>query len=1338
MLRVSGILHLLAIAGCLSSTGHECVAVKYYVTPTPPPNPACPSDHPCYTLDQYRQNASQFFTEKGNLTLIFLDGIHNLSKSLSINNFKYVIITANTNDSHNPNHVPAVTIQLAEQSTLTFSNLVRLQVHGVAIESKQLTVTNTATVILREVHILKCVLLIEYKGPQSVFPAELDNQHKQVRKNASKPSLTAVNVEQCTLLGSSIRVTVDSDYGPNDTQVYMTVTKCTAFESEGSVVSFEGGNRMKRSFVDLCVQDSYFTNTTTRGHTGMISIRLLSGWSSKVVINNTWLIQSHGEGVNITSLARGSVYMDITIENSTIMHQKHAAITVHHPGSGKVKVHLERCNFNDNHYGVELDHYHKTYTENLTISFSMNRTEISTNTKKGLFLRVRFVHLLKVDIEGCTVSHNRKTGVTIKAIHVKTLHIRIHNTTFASNKNGGMFLEILGQVDFNSSQIILQNCTVADNSLTSIVDRETGVKTHASGFSLWIEETLCSQSVSVTIKNVEFVGNNDHSQEPTNLQLLNLKNVTIQNCEFLYNHGSAIQAHFCKVTLSGTLLFKRNLALRGGGLSLLHSTILIQNNTNIDFINNSATDVGGAIFVRGLTLAYRTKSVVQCFYQLPDVRNISDLYTLNSSLNFNNNTSGNGGVNIYGAPLIDWCSVADGQKVRSKYAIKLFNFTNTHPKTSSISSNPKRVCLCDEYGKRQCANISYIFLNQTRYPGESFNLSLVLVGDEFGAVSGTVYGTLLKQEHSKYKLDPSYRSQEVGFKKCNDVEYSIHSTRSEETLVLTANTASIDMYGDAKNMKSYIKKFQNIKNPHVHGVIPSGLLSTSVFVNVTLEDCPLGFQLTKTLSCQCISSLIKAGIKNCEISNHTGLIHRSGTVWLMASYNGNESNGVVVHDSCPYHYCKEQDVPTDLRYPDTQCALNHSGILCGGCLPNLSLALGSNQCLPCSNNNHLALLVFFIAAGFMLVIFIKVLDLTVAKGTINGLIFYANIVWAYQSILFPPQDNTNLALQFLRVFLAWLNLDFGIETCFIKGLTAYWKTWLQFVFPIYIWLIAGFIIVTSNYFKLATKLFGNNSVPVLATLFLLSYAKLVRTIITVLGRAFLHYPDHKSVVWTFDGNLSYFGLEHTFLFVAALVALLFLWLPFVSTLLLVPWLKRKSHLKPLHWINRWKPFYDAYYGPLKDKHHYWVGFLLIVRGVLLVLFSLTSATAPDINILAMILTPSVLLLYACHIGNVYKNRLLSLFENLFFINMIFLGSGIFYIQAFKGSKGTILQISVWFAFAQFACILLFHVCCTLKLGKKCLGKCPNSETNQEQPRINTDRDEHDQLRESLLESVVQE
>jgi hypothetical protein len=135
-----------------------------------------------------------------------------------------------------------------------------------------------------------------------------------------------------------------------------------------------------------------------------------------------------------------------------------------------------------------------------------------------------------------------------------------------------------------------------------------------------------------------------------------------------------------------------------------------------------------------------------------------------------------------------------------------------------------------------------------------------------------------------------------------------------------------------------------------------------------------------------------------------------------------------------------------------------------------------------------------IVLGFLLLALILLLNLTVTQGLINGLILYANVLWTYKDILFPPkQQGTMLACQ---IFVAWLNLDFGIETCLVVGLTAFWKTWLQFLFPLYIWFIAGVIIIACRYSSESrlTNLICDRAVPLLATLFLLSYTKLLRTL----------------------------------------------------------------------------------------------------------------------------------------------------------------------------------------------------------------------------------------------------
>ena len=104
--------------------------------------------------------------------------------------------------------------------------------------------------------------------------------------------------------------------------------------------------------------------------------------------------------------------------------------------------------------------------------------------------------------------------------------------------------------------------------------------------------------------------------------------------------------------------------------------------------------------------------------------------------------------------------------------------------------------------------------------------------------------------------------------------------------------------------------------------------------------------------------------------------------------------------------------------------------------------------LQCSNT-YIVVLVVFVIAGIVLVVLLLFCKLTVAMGTINGLIFYANVVAVNQSVFFPSGD-TNAVLDILRAFIAWLNLDLGIETCFYDGMDAYARTWLQFIFPVYI------------------------------------------------------------------------------------------------------------------------------------------------------------------------------------------------------------------------------------------------------------------------------------------------
>ena len=303
----------------------------------------------------------------------------------------------------------------------------------------------------------------------------------------------------------------------------------------------------------------------------------------------------------------------------------------------------------------------------------------------------------------------------------------------------------------------------------------------------------------------------------------------------------------------------------------------------------------------------------------------------------------------------------------------------TQPGSSKITSDPTRVCLCMD-GKPNCYTI---FATKTHYPGETFTVSAVVVGQELGTVNGTVYAQFLPLQHSE--TEPSLRelqqSQHVGHDSCTELKYSIQSVFNHEILVLTAQAVSVSEYMDPVVVNNTANRYQRmIQEGYVDANKYNSLRDLTilpVYLNITLLPCPLGFMLSsQPAECVCLTTLQYHNI-SCNIDNQR--IHRSGTFWLNASFNGNYSDGAIVHKYCPYGYCNQAELDVDLRYPDTQCAFNHSGTLCGACQPGLSLALGTSQCLSCSKS-HLSLLILFAVMGLTLVCLMKVFNLTVSEG----------------------------------------------------------------------------------------------------------------------------------------------------------------------------------------------------------------------------------------------------------------------------------------------------------------------------------------------------------------------
>ena len=448
-----------------------------------------------------------------------------------------------------------------------------------------------------------------------------------------------------------------------------------------------------------------------------------------------------------------------------------------------------------------------------------------------------------------------------------------------------------------------------------------------------------------------------------------------------------------------------------------------------------------------------------------------------------------------------------------------------------------------------------------------------------GTVPGTIYATF-PQTPPQARLGDLQDTQINEDTNCNNITYTIYSSNRSVYFHLTA------------------AEFSSILN-----------------ISVNLKPCPIGFVLDND-TCKCDNVISRVNI-NCFINNQS--ILRPANTWIgfNAHLDNSSETGVVFSEHCPHGYCLPRDVYLSADDPDIQCADNRTGVLCGQCVKNYSVTLGSQKCSECSNL-YLLLLFPLAASGLVLVAVLFVLNLTVTEGSINGLIFYANVISMSQYSCTSSQ---------LYTFIAWLNLDLGIDTCFYDGMDAYTETWLQFSFPLYLWLIIAAIIVVCNIFPKLTERGTQNAVKVLATLLLLSYTKLQRTLVTIFSFSTLRYPSRAvHYVWLYDANVHFLKGKHIYLFIAGMLVFGLLVMPYTFGLALFQFLQACSGHRVCRWVNKLKPVFDAYAGPYTDRYRMWTGLLLVTRTLLITLFSIT--VSPDFNHFVTLITSLALLWFS--------------------------------------------------------------------------------------------------------------
>ena len=736
---------------------------------------------------------------------------------------------------------------------------------------------------------------------------------------------------------------------------------------------------------------------------------------------------------------------------------------------------------------------------------------------------------------------------------------------------------------------------------------------------------------------------------------------------FSNNVGVVIDATDTNIYLSGDVLFDGNKATSGAAIKMKYGCHLhFMNGLTANFTNNQAELFGGAIYAD----VFSKKTDCAFYFQNKDIK-----------LHFNNNIAAEAGNDIYASPIF-YCQFNNSSNSYTpnqamEFYKNHFHFLD-HAENNfwSFSTKPTKLLL-----NNTMTSNGDIYT----YPGQRKSLNFSAL-DELNRFVYTIVRVEIipKKRDSISDLWLSYEDkvqiiQESRYKTFTGINFTVHTT--------------------------------TVYNRSFEGILILSLLEypEAVYLEVHIHPCPPGFILDNitTRDCVCSPVLYTFAYENsipviCSIQTQT--ISRSiiTNSWagLIEMVNGIKAFGISL--SCPvgncefdvlfdYFYSTEMETAVayeanDLLYTAPLCVNHREGTLCGKCNEGLSTVFGSRNCDSCSNKWLWTITIYF-GLGALLICFLYAMRLTLTTGTLNGIIFFAQVTNGSLIDLSTFGDSGDTVGFKLAIgFLLFLNLNLQFPLCFYDGMTELWKTGLTFVFPIYLLTIVVVLIILSRYSTWLSNRISHSSVQVLVTVVHLSFSKLLLAIIDVFTPARIYTDNGYIDVWYWDGTVKYLSPEHCNLMICASLIVLTFIAPYIALLLLAKPLRRCSL------ANKYlRPVLEAIHAPYKEGKKYW----FVLRLVLVILLYIIYAVYRGNNVFKMYLATGAILVFFLTVQayiKPFKNNFLNLMDTWIMFNITFIYTTVCYFIMTNQIDVAIAitTVGVLLVFINFLLILFYH------------------------------------------------
>ena len=787
---------------------------------------------------------------------------------------------------------------------------------------------------------------------------------------------------------------------------------------------------------------------------------------------------------------------------------------------------------------------------------------------------------------------------------------------------------------------------------------------------------------------------------------------------FKSNTGSAINVVSSTMELKqGTnMTFVDNRGYEGGAIALQgSSSIHINDDILISFLNNSAYNKGGAIFQEpigdiGAILLRKCFILYLGSYQ----KNISErnttLYFYNNTIkpydSFGRNSGNNRNESIFLFSVTPCKLLYSRANDYLEVINSLANFT--------FADYQNDTDIATIGTKFQVSSIPDMFV-----PGKETYLNITILDDTNYPVSSPVLKIFIRHIHSgSVSIDPAYT-------------------------YITNN--KIKVIGEPGSQAEI-------------GIVMNDLRHIELSFNITLQACPPGYILDET-KCKCSAHDDQKylGIKSCDEA--TFQAHLVTGYWAGYVNNNNKDNAIIRSDNfriciCPLGFCtnerhnKNSDVALHNSTSISElskkvCNKNRYGKVCGNCINGTSVFYHTKNTFDCIEDKYCSWGVVFyfiseIVPVTILFLTVIIFDINLTTGALTSFIFYTQIfetlvINANKSIDFTRE--TDAFLELLNFFFGFFNLKFfehsRLSFCLFEGATSLNIIAFNYVTVIYSLLLVLLTVALMNtrlnkLNKYIQKIKGRKTyisqsiIHGLSGFLVICYARSTKISLQILTPATL-FAEKLNITGKavfYYGEYDYFKDKHLAYAIPAIIALIFMSLLPPLLLLSFPLCykvlalfgiqesKFTDILCKIIPLEKFKPFFDSFQGAFKDNHRYFAGLYFIYRLSVLLLFVLNYSL---INFYFLLELQFILTLAIHSWIQPYKENWHNRFDIFIFILLCILNGITLYNYQQKVSQlyfhidiKIMSRIQVFLAYTPIIFMIGYIV---TKLAKKILTRC---------------------------------